>query len=407
MRIPAEAREIIREHTPALPTEIVPLTEAAGRYLAEDVVATEPYPTFPASTMDGFAVLASDPSPWREILGTQNAGDLIDASVSEGYAIRIMTGAPLPAGADAVVPLEATELSDGHVVIHQETIRSGDNLRPIGADIAEGDVVLTRGTRLTAPHVGLLASMGRVEIPVSRKVSISIISTGDELTEPNEVPHPGQIRDANRFSLRSWLADEPVDFTFIGKAPDDPEALHALMTERLEHDDIVITSGGVSMGEKDYIKALLMDDPDITVHFRRLYMKPGKPLNFATRGSTLFFGLPGNPVSCLVCCELFVRTTIRLMSGATEIDRPIVKARLDANASPSDRIEYQRATVTVSVEGQLRAVSNGEQRSSRLQSFVGANALVVIPPGESRLPAGTVVDALLLAPPIAGNGDGL
>ncbi|MGC4105189.1 MAG: molybdopterin molybdotransferase MoeA [Thermomicrobiales bacterium] len=406
MRPPDEARAIIAEHLTPVGSERVPILEAGGRILAEDILAPEDHPPFPASTMDGYAVLAADSSPWREIIGTQNAGAIIDAEVTEGYTVRIMTGAALPHGANAVVPVEATELMEDHVVIHQEDVKAGENVRPVGSDLKQGTLVLPKGTRLGAPEIGLLASMGVDPVPVARKPRISILSTGDELVEPSQPLGPGQIRDANRFSLATSLREEPVEITWIGKAPDVRAELEALLRTRLAEDDIVITSGGVSMGELDLIKAILFDADDVQVHFRRLYMKPGKPLNFATGGpdgETLIFGLPGNPVSSLVTCELFIKTAIRQMIGLPpeKIDRPTLKVTLLEDVNPSDRIEYQRGVVSVGADGRLVGRNTGSQISSRLQSFLGINALLVIAPRESVYRAGEVVDAVMLAPPSA------
>lgn len=399
MRPPSEAREIIAAHLPRMQPEDIPLRDASGRVIARDIVASEDHPPFPASTMDGYAVVAEDHSPWREILATQNAGDDIDDEVTEGYTVRIMTGAPLPRGANAVVPVEATEMKEDHVVVHQETVSEGENVRPVGSDVARGTTVLTAGTRIGPAEIGLLAGMGIDPVPVARRPRVSILSTGDELVEPDQPIGPGQIRDSNRFSLIAALSEEPVEITYAGKAPDVEDQLESFLRERLESDDIVITSGGVSMGERDLIKAILFDADDIDVHFRRLFMKPGKPLNFATMGDTLIFGLPGNPVSSLVTCELFIRTAIRQMIGASEIDRPMIQVRLTERTSPSDRIEYQRGIVRVAEDGTLVGQSTGLQRSSRLASFLGANALLVIPALERDLEAGETVDALMFGAP--------
>lgn len=402
MRPPDEARRIVSAHLPRLETQHVPLMDAIGRILADDIVAPEDHPPFPASTMDGFAVYAEDFSPWRQIIGTQNAGDVIDEEVTEGYAVRIMTGAPLPPGADAVVPVEATSImEDGHVVIHQEDVAIGENVRPVGSDVAKGSLVLAAGTRLGPAEIGLVASMGVDPVPVARRPRVCVLSTGDELVEPNQPLTPGHIRDSNRFSLVAALRQETVDITYAGKAPDDQATLEAFLRERMETDDIIITSGGVSMGERDLIKAILFEAADVDIHFRRLYMKPGKPLNFATKGDTLIFGLPGNPVSSLVTFELFLRPAIREMMGAAEIDRPRVPVTLAEGTSPSDRIEYQRGIVSVGPDGRLIAQSTGMQRSSRLASFLGANALLVIAPRETDYEAGETVDALMLAAPVA------
>lgn len=397
---PGEASAIIARHVPKVSDETIDLAHAAGRVIATDVVAPHDHPGWPASTMDGFAVLALDVSPWREIIGTQNAGDVIDAEVTEGYTVRIMTGAPIPNGADAVVPVENTELMEDHVVINRD-VRLGENIRPAGSDIREGEMIVQAGTRLGFAEIGLLASLGITPVTVATKPRMSIISTGDELKDPDESIGPGQIRDANRFSLAASLANEPVEITWIGKAPDDKDALAALLQERMATDDIILTSGGVSMGERDYIKAILFESDEVDLHFRRLFMKPGKPLNFATKGDTMIFGLPGNPVSSLVTFELFIRPAIRQMIGDRQTQRPIVPVILEESTEPSDRIEYQRAVVSVGADGRLVGRSTGVQRSSRLASFLGANAFLIIPPRELPWEAGTTVDAMMLGAPLA------
>ncbi|MDQ3444517.1 MAG: molybdopterin molybdotransferase MoeA [Chloroflexota bacterium] len=402
MRPPEEARAIIDSKLTKLPAESIPLDAATWRFLAADLMAPEDHPPFPASTMDGYAVFADDSSPWREVIGEQNAGHVIDAEVTDGYTVRIMTGAPVPRGANAVVPVEATELAEDHVVIHQEDVQPGANIRPIGSDVQKGDLVLPAGTILGPAEIGLAANMGINPISVSRRPRVSVLSTGDELVEPGQPLGPGQIRDSNRFSLCAALLAEGCEITFAGQAPDQRDELEAFLDQRLAADDIVITSGGVSMGELDLVKAILFDTPDIEVHFRRLYLKPGKPLNFATRGKALMFGLPGNPVSSLVTFEVFIRPTLRQMMGARNIDRPRVPVVLQHDVQASDRIEFQRGIVSVDGDGRLVARNSGRQQSSRLASFTGINALLVIPPREFAYAAGESVQAMMLGAPFAG-----
>lgn len=402
MRPVDEVRALVLHYARPLPTEDVPLTAATGRTLAADLVARADQPPFPAAIMDGFAVQADDGSPWRELIGAQMAGQVTAPEVTPGTAVRITTGAPMPPGADAVVQVEATDLSDdNHVIIHQDDVAIGQNVRPVGFDVRAGDVLLRAGTLLGPPEVGMLAGEGQLPVTVTRRPRVSVLSTGDELVEPDQEPGPGQIRDANRFSLVAVVEAAGGEVIWSGRAPDEREPLRRLLIERLADSDVVVTSGGVSMGELDLVKALL---PEIaTVHSRRVFMKPGKPLNVATAGPddrTLFFGLPGNPVSALACFELFVRPALLTMLGRERIDRPRVPVRLATGTRPSDRPEYQRAVVRVDGEGRLVGTTTGVQASSRLASWVGANALLMIPPGEIPLDAGTTVPALLLGPPL-------
>lgn len=404
LRHPDEAREIVLRHVHPVGVEAIPIGEAPWRVLAEDVIATEDQPPFAAATMDGFAVVADDVSPWREIIGDQTAGFVLDVEVTDGTAVRITTGAPIPRGATAVVRVEETEMADDHVIVHQERIAPGENIRQVGADLRLGDRVLPRGTVLGPAEIGLAAGLGLNPVPVSRRPRVSIVSTGDELVEPGAAVAPGQIRDSNRFSLITALQGVGAEIIWSGKAPDTREPLRRLLAERIAESDVVLTSGGVSMGQLDLVKLLLGELA--TVHFRRVFMKPGKPLNFATAGPTLFFGLPGNPVSALVSFEIFIRPALRLMTGQPDIDRPCTPVVLSHSTPASDRIEYQRAAVSVGSDGRLTAAVTGAQASSRLASFVGANALLVIPPRSSPFQAGELVDALLLGPPLTPRTPG-
>jgi gephyrin len=401
---PDEARATIFRHLRGLPAERIPLGEASWRVLSGDLVAAENQPPFHAATMDGYAVVADDPSPWREIIGRQSAGYVADLEVSLGTAAWITTGAPVPSGATAVVPVEATELADEHVIVHQERVAPGENIRSVGVDLAQGSLVLQRGTLLGAAEMGLLASLGVDPVEVVRRPRVSVLSTGNELVEPDETPGPGQIRDANRFSLIAALQEAGADVAWAGRGPDDAVALRSSLIDRIAESDVVITSGGVSMGDLDLIKPLLSELAE--VHFRRVFMKPGKPFNFATSGDTLIFSLPGNPVSALVGFEVFIRPAMRSMLGASasEIDRPRARVQLDHIVEACDRIEFQRVIVRVDSAGQLKASTTGPQASSRLASLVGANALIVVPPGTDPLPAGSHVEAILVGP-LAPGGD--
>ncbi|MDI3338931.1 MAG: molybdopterin molybdotransferase MoeA [Sphaerobacter sp.] len=393
---PHEALDIVLRHSRPLPTELVPLEAAGDRVLAEPLIADQDLPPFPAATMDGFAVIAADGSPWREIIGEQFAGQPLPVEVTPGTAVRITTGAPLPPGSDAVVPVEQTELRDDHVVIRQEVVRVGENVRPVGADLRRGQVLIEAGTPLGPAEIGLLASLGRVTVPVFRRPRLSVMSTGDELVDPGQEPGPGQIRDSNRFSLVVAARRAGAEVVWSGRAPDEVAALRRLLEERIAASDIVVTSGGVSVGERDFVKEILGELG--TVHFRRLFMKPGKPLNFATVGDTLVFGLPGNPVSALVGFEIFVTAALRVMAGRRDVQPRPVPVVLTHEIESGDRLEYQRGVVWADEAGVLHARNTGPQASARLLSLVGANAFLLIPPREQPYRAGERVMAIIRGP---------
>jgi gephyrin len=397
---PDEALSIIRrEIRQRLPTESVHLIDAGGRVLAESLVADRDLPPFPASTMDGFAVIASDVSPWREIIADQYAGNVVDVEITPGTAARIMTGAPVPRGADAVVPVERTELRDDHVVILDDDIDSGAYIRPIGSDLRKGDELIPAGVAIGPAEIGVLASLGHARVTVYRRPRVSVLSTGDELVEPDQEPGPGQIRDSNRFSLVTAALRAGAEVVYSGHSGDDERSLRKLVSDLIRHSDVVITSGGVSVGEKDLLKAIFAELG--TVHFQRLFMKPGKPLNFVTAGDTLIFGLPGNPVSALVGFEVFVRSAFHWLTGRPARLANPSRVTLSHDIQSSDRLEFQRAIVWSDDQGRLFARDTGPQQSARLMSLVGANAFILIAPRDSPYQAGEQVDAVILEP-IAG-----
>ncbi|WP_222853822.1 gephyrin-like molybdotransferase Glp [Fodinicola acaciae] len=392
MITPEEAAAIVRQHVRVLPAERLPLVELAGRVLAERVEGTEDLPPFSASTMDGYAVRSAD-SGDRRLVGDRFAGRMDELTVGPGTAAYITTGAPIPDGADAVVKVELTSESDGVVRIEEEP-PAGHNIRAPGYDLRKGELVADVGTILNPASIGLLASAGRVDALVGRRPRVSVLSTGDELVEPGRTPGPGQIRDSNRYALLAALAGLNVDVRFAGLAPDEEDAQRAFLTERIADSDVLISSGGVSMGRKDLMKRLL---PELaTVHFQQVSMRPGKPVTFATvEGGPLIFALPGNPVSSLIGFELFVRPALLSLQGAGWPERHRVRVRLTHATKPTPRTDYVRAVVTRDREA-LVATATGEQGSSRLASLAAANALLVLPPEGAPYKTGSIVDALLL-----------
>jgi molybdopterin molybdotransferase len=390
-----DALNIVLRVAKALPTEHVATAEADGRILAEEIHSPENVPPFRASTVDGFAVIASDHGVPRRVVDNITAGVADRPAIQAGTAARIMTGAPLPDGADAVEMIEYSQLDDG-LVSFDRPVKPGENVRPIGIDVSHGDLVLRPGTILGAAEIGLLMTLGVTQVPCYRRPTVAVLSTGDELVEPGEPMRPGAIRDSNRYALMTAIREAGGIPISLGRAIDDRELQTRMIREGVDRGDVLITSGGVSVGDRDFIKPALEELG--TVHFGRINFRPGMPLTFAEIGPKLVFGLPGNPVSSLVTFESFVRPALRLMQGDPHPRRPLVEVELEHEfRRPGGRLEYHRAIVRYE-GGRLRARSTGLQISSRLLSMVGSNAMVILVEGEGILPAGTIVPALLTGP---------
>ncbi len=391
-----EAQRRILDRIRPLEPATMRFDEALGFVLAEDIHAAENMPPFAAAAKDGFAVVASDTSRVRRLVGEQMAGTASGPRVEPGTVVRITTGAPIPPGADAVVMVERTEEQNGRVIIHQETIEPGADIRPPGQDIQKGQLVLKQGTRLGPAEIGLLATIGCTSVKVYRRPTVAVLSTGDELVEPDESPGPGQIRDSNRYTLAAAVAEAGGIPLVLGLSRDVETTLEELMLQGLEQADALLTSGGVSMGDKDLVKPIL--ERLGTVHFGRVYTKPGKPVTFATVNGKPVFAMPGFPVSSLVSFEIFVRPALRRMQGYPERDlfRPERKVILEHDVHhTADRTEFQRAIVTYR-DGQFYARTTGFQGSGRLLSMVGANALLRLPHGEGNFKRGDLVSALVI-----------
>ncbi len=398
---PDEAREIVLRFTKALPLERVPLIEAGDRVLVKSLVADVDLPPFRASTMDGYAVVHSDTEALRDVLGSGFAGAESGIVIQPGTASKIMTGAPVPEGATAVVMVENTRLNGERVAILQPQVGEGENIRPIGADMRAGDELVSQGTTLGPAEIGLLASLGHDSVVVGRRPRIAIMSTGDELVEPGATPGPGQIRDSNRFSLAVAARRAGAEVVLNRHVPDTEAALREAFAEAMRVADVIVTSGGVSMGDRDLVKGLLGELAE--VRFRRVFMKPGKPLNFATIGDQLLFGLPGNPVSCLVSFHMFVRPALLVMQSAPAEVSPTVEVEITHDIDSTDRIEYQRAVVWVGPEGRLLARNTGSQMSARLASFLGSNAFLIVHPSDTAYTKGERLSALMVAPPFGSE----
>jgi molybdopterin molybdotransferase len=390
-----EAQRIITAHVAPLGVEEISSLTADGRVLAEDVFAGEDQPDVPKAAVDGYALRAADGTAERRVLAEITAGAAHTASLPSGAAVRIMTGAPLPPGADAVIMVEQTDEREG--MLHVErAVAQGDSVHTVGQDIARGALVLARGTALGAAEIGLLATVGRVRVPVYRRPIVAVLATGDEVHEPDAPLEAGGIRDSNRYALMGAAREAGCETISLGIARDDQALQRAAILDGLERADLLLTSGGVSMGTRDLIKPLLAELG--TVHFGRIAFKPGKPTTFATVRGKLVFGLPGYPVSSLVSFEVFVRPALRRLQGDARPERPQVRVTLlEPIKAPSDRPECQRAIVSWR-DGQLTARSTGAQGSSRLLSLRGANALLLVP-GDGRIyQAGAELEALLTGP---------
>jgi molybdopterin molybdotransferase len=392
-----EAAALVLHRIPVLPKERVAIGEAVGRVLAEDLSAPSELPAFSTSAVDGFAVRAADAGETLRVIGESAAGRPFAGGVEPGTAARILTGGVLPAGADTVVMVEDVRLAGDAVTVPRD-LRAGSNFHRPGADVKAGELVLRAGAQLGAAELGLAAALGFAEVHVHRRPRVALMSTGDELVEVGRKPGPGQITDSNRWALLAALREAGAEVRILGIGPDEPEALRRLVVDALDAADVLVTSGGVSVGTHDLVKPLL--ESLGTVHVGRVKLKPGKPFTFATLpGGKLAFGLPGFPVSSLVTFEVFVRPALRKLQGFARLQRPTLPVRLgyDARAT-ADRTEYQR--VTLRREGaELVAETTGSQSSSRLLSLAGAHALVRIAPGEEGVAAGTIVEAMILALP--------
>ena len=392
-----EAAGLVLDRTPVLPSERVALGEAAGRVLAQDMRAPSALPAFPSSAVDGFAARSADAGKTLRVVGESAAGRPFTGTLQPGTAARILTGGAVPDGADTVVMVEDVSVA-GDVVSVPSNLQPGTNFHRPGADVRAGELVLRAGTQLGAAELGLAAALGFANVDVYRRPRVALMSTGDELVEVGQEPGPGQIVDSNRWALLAALREAGADVTSLGIAPDQREALRSVVGGALEAADVLVTSGGVSVGTHDLVKPLL--ESLGTVHVGRVKLKPGKPFTFATLPQgKLAFGLPGFPVSSLVTFEVFVRPALRKLQGFAKLQRPTLPVRLgyDARAT-ADRTEYQRVTL-VRQGSELVAQTTGSQSSSRLLSLAGAQALVRIAPGDQGVKAGTVVEAMILSLP--------
>jgi len=396
-----EALEQVLSYFHPLEPERVPIIEALGRVLAEDIYSEIDIPPRANSAMDGYAVLAADTTaagpqtPKRlRIIGDLAAGYVTETEVTPGTAIRIMTGAPIPPGADTVVRFEDTE-RDGEWVNIFVAVPVGKNVRPAGEDVRRGELVLRRGTRIRPQEVGMLASVGHKEVMVIRRPRVAILATGDEVVEVDAPLEPGKIHNSNSYSNAAQVLKYGGIPIMLGIARDQVQELTEKIRAGLAQGvDLFLVSGGVSVGDFDVVKNVLAAEGEIT--FWRVRMKPGKPLAFGRIGGVPLLGMPGNPVSVMVSFELFARPAILTMLGITDLEKPTVEAILLDEVKRKDGRRHFLRVYVEGKEGEYYAHLTGEQGSGILSSMVKANGLAIIPEEWSRVAAGERVRVMML-----------
>ena len=374
--------------------EKIAIREALNRILAEDIRSHINVPTGTNSAMDGYAVnsgdIPSSGSAGLSVLGTAWAGKPFGGELSAGSCVRIMTGAIMPDGADTVIIQEDVQVTGTGIIIDGAT-RKGDNVRQAGEDIAAGDLILTRGRRLNPADIGLIASLGIAEVCVVRRLRVAFFSTGDELRSIGETLSDGAIYDSNRYTLYGMLERMGADIIDMGVIKDDRDDLEEAFSIAAANADVLITSGGVSVGEADYIKEILAKLGQ--VDFWKVAIKPGRPLAFGQVGNAVFFGLPGNPVSVMVTFYEFVQPALRKMIGEDDAGILSLRARCDSRLKKRPgRVEYQRGILQRDQDGNLVVVKTGAQGSGILRSMSQANCFIILPIDSSGVEPGDFVD---------------
>jgi molybdopterin molybdotransferase len=377
--------------------EKLALRSALGRVLAEDIVSPLNVPAGDNSAMDGYALRGSDLSADGEtrlqVAGTSFAGGPATQDLAPGQCQRIMTGALMPPGLDTVVPQEFTRTEGDTVVIPAGLLRAGDNRRLAGEDLALGQVALAAGKRLRAADLGLLASLGRAEVPVRRRLRVAILSTGDELRSIGEPLPPGCVYDSNRYTLWALLNEMGADVLDLGVVRDDPAALREAFGIAAANADAIISSGGVSVGEADHTKRVMAELGEVL--FWKIAMRPGRPMAIGRIKHAILFGLPGNPVAVMVTFYAFVREALLAMSGASAPALPWLRARSSqALRKKAGRTEYQRGIVSRAADGEWQVAITGNQGSGILSSMSQANGLVVLGHEQGHVAAGDWVDVM-------------
>jgi molybdopterin molybdotransferase len=389
-----EAQARVLEQVTPLEGEPVQLADAAGRVLAEPARAAVDLPPFPSSAMDGFAVRAADTPGRLPVVARIAAGVPAPHSLESGEAMAIATGGVVPEGADSVIPIEYVVARDNEVEIGH-AVAAGDNVRPRGGDVGSGETVVPRGVRLGAAQVGALAAAGVAEVMCARRPRVAILATGTELRRPGEELGPGEVYEANGLLVAAALAAAGADIQALPAVADDEAALRAALEQGLGA-DVLVTSGGVSVGPHDLVRGLLRE-LGVREVFWGVAVKPGKPVSFGVRGRTLVFGLPGNPVSSLVAAELFVRPALLALQGVAEPGPVYHEGRLGAAVRRNEkRDQLVRARLKASDDGVVLEPVAG-QESHMIVRAAGAAALVLVPRGDGELAAGARARYLPLA----------
>jgi molybdopterin molybdotransferase len=392
-----EARVRVLKGARALPRENVALNQCAGRVLAADVRARRDQPPFPASAMDGYAVRYTDVEKapvTLKVIGMAPAGHGFKGKVEPGRAVRIFTGAPVPRGADTVVIQENTETGDSQVNINVAARHLGQHVRQQGLDFAKGQCLLRQGSLLGAREIGLAAAMNWPALPVTRRPKVAVFSTGDELVAPGRAPKPDQIVSSNSFALAAFVRRYGGEVVDLGIIPDKLSAISRAV-RKASGADILLTTGGASVGDHDLVQAALKE-AGIKLDFWKIALRPGKPLMFARDGKRRILGLPGNPVSALVCARIFLKPLILALLGLPTGD-DVVKARLGSALPANDlRQDYLRASVRRHADGTLTATPFRIQDSSMQRALTEAQGLIVRPPQAPEAREGDLVDLILM-----------
>lgn len=397
----SEALKAILEVTNTLPSEEVRLIDALERVLAEDIYADSNIPEFPNSAMDGYAVKSSDTfgaskdrPKTLKVISDLKAGSLSPDAIKDNQAIRIMTGAIMPDGADSVIIVELTEKEGmDKVKVFKETT-PGENIRRSGEDIRKGEKVIEKGTLLNSAHIGILASLGKSKIKVTRRPRVAVLATGDEVIDVDEELTPGKLRSSNTYTLYSQILKCGGIPKNLGIAKDRPEELERKIKEGLDC-DLILTSGGVSVGDYDLVKFILAKI-GTDIKFWKVAMRPGKPLVFGRLGERFIFGLPGNPVSSMVSFEIFVRPTILKMLGQSHDTRKEVDAVLEEDIQKKKDLRYFLRAQTRWDDGVYVTRTTGPQGSGILKSMAMANSLIILPEEEEEVAKGVRVTVRFL-----------